>query len=733
MAGKDKEAIVICLDVGPMMSQSPPGYCSDLETAIDVISKILQRKLFSESKDEVCLVLFGTPDTANNLSDNGYDNITEARPMGMVDLDLLQYVKSEIPPSNLSADFLDALTVSMDIIHKVTDAPGSKFTASRVILCSNLGGEFSQDKQENIIQAIKGLKTEINFIGPSNLGGDDSEDGGGPDQAGPSTSGKRQGKPKTPQQNLGERQMMEIIEEVDGDAYSFGDVMPLLSFFETKPVRQTPWKCNLEIGNNLKVPVCGYIRVKQAAAKSWKSVFEKGANKQYTPKGVTSFHLNDEEETEVEEDDIVEGHRYGSDVIPISKEDKANMDYKLPGKMLQVLGFTKSENVKRHQYMGRSVFAFVADPNDDHGGVAFSAIVKALYETNSVAIVRRGATARSQPKLACLVPHIKVKYESLLFFELPYAEDLRTYTFPSITENEKFKPSEEQLQAVDKLIDSMDLMGENGEPDDDDDDEGDNEMLKPKEILNPVFQRLYQCLLHRALNPNDTIQEIDEMLKASLERPQAVSASSCQAVEEMQKVFKLEVTKKSDKGTGENVFGVINQNGDAPKTAAPAPDNADVTMADMAQGAITEVGSVNPVSDFQKLVKDADDTTFKRVCKEMQNRIHQLVLESFGSQFFKKALDCLKSLRTETCQRKEPDLFNTFLRDTKQKLKSTSKTAFWQKMCTENLTLISKVECPTSDVTEEDSKKFLQDQAASQEVEMAAPDESADDLLDMME
>lgn len=52
----------------------------------------------------MCLVLFGTPDTANNLSDNGYDNITEARPMGMVDLDLLQYVKSEIPPSNLSAD-----------------------------------------------------------------------------------------------------------------------------------------------------------------------------------------------------------------------------------------------------------------------------------------------------------------------------------------------------------------------------------------------------------------------------------------------------------------------------------------------------------------------------------------------------------------------------------------------------------------------------------------------------
>lgn len=733
MAGKDKEAIVICLDVGPMMDQAPPGHCSDLETACDVINMILQRKLFSESKDEVCLVLFGTPETANNLSDNGYDNITEARPMGLVDLDLIQYVKSEINPSNISADYLDALTVSLDIIHKVTTAPGAKFTANRVILCSNLGGEFSIDKKDTIITAIKGLKTEVNFIGPSSLGESRDDHGGDADQAGPSSSGRKQGKPKTPQQNLGEKQIKELLQEVDGDAFTFGDVIPLLGFFETKPVRQTPWKCNLEVGNNLKIPVCGYIRVKQAAAKSWKSVYEKGANKEYTPKGVTSYHLNDEEETEVEEDDIVEGHRYGSDVIPISKEDKANMDYKLPGKMLQVLGFTKSENVKRHQYVGRSVFVFVADPNDDHGGVAFSSIVNALYETNSVAIVRRGATARSQPRLGCLVPHIKAKYESLLFFELPFAEDLRTYTFPSVTQNEKFQPSQDQLDAVDKLIDNMDLMGEKGD-DGDDDEEEDNEMLKPKETLNPVFQRLYQCLLHRALNSKDSIPEIDRMLQSSLNRPQAVTARSCQAVEDMKKLFNLEVIKKSEKGTtGGNVFGVANQNGDAPANAPPADDNEGVTMADMAQGAVTEVGSVNPVSDFQKLVKGSDDATFKRVCTQMQKRIHQLVLESFGSQFFNKAFECLKSLRTESCQRQEPGQFNQFLRDTKQKLKSTSKEAFWQKICQEKLSLISHAECSTSDVTAEDSKKFLQDEAPPQEVEMPSQDESADDLLDMME
>lgn len=729
MAGKDKEAIVICLDVGPMMNQAPPGFCSDLETACDVISMILQRKLFSESKDEVCLVLFGTSDTANKLATNhdGYFNITEAKPMGLVDLDLIQFVKTEIQPSNISADFFDAVTVAMDIIHTVTTAAGSKFTSSRVILCSNLGGEFSQDKEDNIVQAIKDGKTEINFIGPP-LDDDGHTD---EDQPGPSTPRKPPKKPKTPQQNLGEKKIKEILKEVEGDAFSFGDVIPLLSFFETKPVRQTPWKCNLEIGNNLKVPVCGYIRVKEASAKSWKSVYEKGANKEYTPKGVTSFHLNDEEETEVEEDDIVEGYRYGSDIIPISKVDKDNMAYKLPGKMLQVLGFTKTENVKRQQYMGRSVFVFVADPNDDHGAVAFSAIVNAMYEANVVAIVRRGATARSQPKLGCLVPHIKAKYESLLFFELPFAEDLRTYTFASITQNPKFQPSDEQLKAVDHLIDSMDLMGEKGEGEEEDDEE-DNELLKPKEMLNPVFQRLYQCLLHRALNQNESLPEIDPQLRDSLERPQAVAASSCEAVDEIKNLFKLEVVKKADKGTAEDVFGVVNQNGDAP--AAPADDNADVSMADMAQGTITEVGSVNPVSDFQALVKNADGPTFQKFCKQLQKRIEQLVLESFGSQFFKKAMDCLQSLRTESLQKKESETFNVFLTDLKQKLKTTHKTAFWNKICSDGVTLISNTECTSSTVSSEDSKKFLEEDAPPQDEEMAEPEgESADNLLDMMD
>ena len=55
----NKEAIAIVLDVGPSMTQSPAGVSSSLDTAIEGINMILQRKMFSEAKDEVSLILFG--------------------------------------------------------------------------------------------------------------------------------------------------------------------------------------------------------------------------------------------------------------------------------------------------------------------------------------------------------------------------------------------------------------------------------------------------------------------------------------------------------------------------------------------------------------------------------------------------------------------------------------------------------------------------------------------------
>lgn len=62
-------------------------------------------QIFSESKDEIALVLFGTTETKNPLA-NGkcYENITIKRPMGIADLELLQMVQNDIQATTQSAD-----------------------------------------------------------------------------------------------------------------------------------------------------------------------------------------------------------------------------------------------------------------------------------------------------------------------------------------------------------------------------------------------------------------------------------------------------------------------------------------------------------------------------------------------------------------------------------------------------------------------------------------------------
>ena len=63
-------------------------------------------QMFAESKDEISLILFGTTDTANDLSscDEAYANISIARPLAPVDWDLLQYIERDLKPGNMSAD-----------------------------------------------------------------------------------------------------------------------------------------------------------------------------------------------------------------------------------------------------------------------------------------------------------------------------------------------------------------------------------------------------------------------------------------------------------------------------------------------------------------------------------------------------------------------------------------------------------------------------------------------------
>lgn len=62
--------------------------------------------------------------------------------------------------------------------------------------------------------------------------------------------------------------------------------------------------------------------------------------------------------------------------------------------------------MRRSLYLGDTVYEVIAEPTYDEESQAFAGLVQAMYETNSVAIVRRCFSERSSPEIGFLRPHI---------------------------------------------------------------------------------------------------------------------------------------------------------------------------------------------------------------------------------------------------------------------------------------------------------------------------------------
>ncbi|KAG7266060.1 hypothetical protein CRUP_006990, partial [Coryphaenoides rupestris] len=146
----------------------------------------------------------------------------------------------------------------------------------------------------------------------------------------------------------------------------------------------------------------------------------------------TVYCLDDDNETEVQKDDTIQGFRYGSDIVPFSKVDQEQIKYKHDGKCCSVLGFTKQST-----FMGTQALKVFAPKDDEHAGVALSALIHALDELQMVAIVRYAYDRRAIPQVGAAFPCIKRKYECLIYVQLPFMEDLRHFPFPSL-ESKRF-------------------------------------------------------------------------------------------------------------------------------------------------------------------------------------------------------------------------------------------------------------------------------------------------------
>lgn len=137
-----------------------------------------------------------------------------------------------------------------------------------------------------------------------------------------------------------------------------------------------------------------------------------------------------------------------------------------------------------------------ADPRSPAHQVALSSLVGAMDELNMYAIARWVARDNAEPKMGVLAPCRFQKVDCLLWVQvcasivfvlgdslkhacvckMPFADDVRKYTFLPLQnlsnrKGEKvtthpYLPTFEQIEAMDRFVDALDLM-EAGEKDDD--------------------------------------------------------------------------------------------------------------------------------------------------------------------------------------------------------------------------------------------------------------------------
>jgi len=668
------EAVCLVIDTGDSASQQPPSGASFLNAALECASMFVSKKLFSESKEVFGVVLFGTEETNNPLADLGdsYQNIKFIeRGFCRADWETIQYLREHVEGGRLPGDWVDAVVVALHCLRE--ESQDKKFSALKIVLFSDLGGEAGLDQVETIIKGMKDTNVEFNHIGPKWLEDKKSENGGaenGFDEDNPKPSTSRgepdksqyTSKPQTAMQKQNADVLAHMIVELDGISTDLDEAMGYFICKNKKAKKPQAFKICFEVGPDIRINMVGFKNIKHEPPKSWKRCLARpttGVEDGQELKPVSRLVTNDENQTEVEPDEVIIGYRYGDYRCIITQEDEDAVKFDGGPRAMCLFGFINNNQIKFEDLVGDGATTFIPLEGDDNSSVALSVLGQAMLEEGVVAIVRKVYSKSSAPRLGVLAPEHDEDGELILAYaELPFSEDLRELPFASL-ENPRRPLTEEQLDAVDELIDRMDLEVEN--------EDGETEVLvNPENTLNPGYQYLYSCLTAKAINKDLPLPPIPQRLIESLEVPSLLTAEGRlePTLQRLRNLFPLEeVVKEKGKRTGEKVFGTKEGTEPEEKKQRLGDEEDEETR-------IFNVGTVNPVDDFNYLLSNSSVTgaSIESTGLQLESVVDRLLASAFGTDLNPKIVSCLQAYRQACKDLKKPTQFNDFIRTVKDKV-----------------------------------------------------------------
>eukprot|EP01041_Mallomonas_annulata_P005881 gene5881-11878_t len=728
-----KTMMTVVIDAGASMSNKidfeNKSDATKLSLGLGIISSHITQRMMASKTAEFGVVAYGVDETNNFLNSTeggGYLNVNEVIEMSRPNLSTLGKLL-EIKPGKEVGDIIDAIVVGQDILTRVNQ----KYKYNRIMLLITDGENEIGSKEDfvflsEIFQKMKDLPSALYVV----LVGKPTPD-------------------KIHIRNENAKFLESMARGTGGgfvEAVDLGDVFQMLSSGPGLGTRPQNKKITFEISPEFRIHCTYWSKVMKAALPSLKKTVKSspGINimddAHITSSGVTidRVYRNPSDPDEVLGfEDRVKGYKYGPQYIPITTADEDAMKLPPSEPIIKLLGFMSATKIPRHHFLESTI---VVQAEGEDYSLVVNALGKAMRNMRQAALVRFVKSQNGDPWLATLVAP-EIEDGTLLLHRLPCAEDVRDFAFPSLKDT-RFAalPTSNQRSIISNLIDQMTIKSEK----------------TPKlTTFNPALHAVIGEIQRQAIfkNTKDVL--------TTFKKPFAMvgdSPSLEKTMLEVKLAFPLKKAEEESDGTADGAAGGkkkkrtfwsdIHLHGDTKKgktdgddsTGAGGADETDQPSEEVVsppeQPALTlSLGSVTPVDDFQAIVSAGSSEEISQAMDVLSQIVELLVTTGCTAAHFRKALACMKTMRTAAVAEGEHKKFNVFMRDVVKGILGGGKyQSFWGEVVREGVTLISVEEDSASDISSATAKQFLEEEK-SEAVAQNVPEVIADDedLFNSME
>ena len=625
----NKEAICVILDLAN----------DHFEPFRDCVKKMLHQKILDAKKSDLFSLVYLSSSTTNNtLSYKGIETRFQFEPAS---IDMLQAVSSVNHKSTAPGDPFKALEVGLDLLK--TKCGGKKFDKKLYLFVKALPHEIEKGLLGRLKDGLQREEITVYIVLQDQSAQDESL-----------------------AKDWATILCLEEVQEI------------LNSRIAMKRTRQTAvFKGLLSLGK-LEMQVKAFTKTQPVPLPRFSRLASVERGITYHRKTKAEMQLGDEnvEESLVEREGLLKAFRYGKSLVPFNRVDMSAAALET-SKGMAIIGFGKLSDFDVLNALGNCLYLTFDDDADAASKLLFSALVRAMFEKELVALSRYVRAETQPPKLLALIPKVrKGGREGFWALQLPFSDDFRRFSFPKL-------PVRTSTKQVASMKDFVEWLS--------------REEFDYKHLNNPITARILSAIQLRALNECSELPSIDVQLLSKI-TPNIDINNDC--YKNLQESFPLKSAEKWQALIGPDQL--------LPRFWAKLQSKEDKEDAQD-----REDGEFN-LDIYWKWMNDRMQDRVAEAMVKMMSHIPKLLAGGNGHEddSLEKALECLKSLREGAVREEEHIRYNAYVNEIKKRRSMDEEKhldKFWEEIKEKNLGVISNTECENSIVSPDEAYQFFFD------------------------